>query len=498
MRPLLATGAYTNRRTFYKGYAMSNVPTITPGPNDTERAPEGATETLPLITNVRATQQNGSTSDATEISDEEAYAKLKAKRAERRRKKLIRRGIAAGVVAATVLIAVVVTFVINARPAGTNGPVTDMVTEGTFTTTVEAKGQLKPISASVVSPSVDGTVASIKVSAGQSVNEGDVLMTIKNDELDRNVAEAQRAVAAAQEDLANAQKAVAAAQAAPATDTDAAGASGASGGADTSADTSAISSAQRNLASAQATLDQANAKAAERTVTAPSSGSIVELNAKVGATVTGGMIMGEGDTTGGKQCMQIADLSKMKVTVQVGEKDIAKIAVGQSANVTYPAFPDIVSQGTVTTIASVANSDSTYGGGGSVTYNVDILIDAPDARLKPGMTAEVSVVTEQLDDVVMVPTMALMTEDGEHYYVNVATDGEGKEMRRVKVTIVTQNDNDAVVGKTQVKRDDQGNEINADVPVTKLRDGDTLIVDTGAGMTADGDDSGSMSADEGL
>ncbi|MGN8903275.1 efflux RND transporter periplasmic adaptor subunit [Collinsella sp. HCP28S3_E5] len=477
---------------------MSNVPTITPGPNDTERAPEGATETLPLITTVHATQQNGSTSDATEISDEEAYAKLKAKRAERRRKKLIRRGIAAGVVAAIVLIAVVVTFVINARPAGTNGPVTDMVTEGTFTTTVEAKGQLKPISASVVSPSVDGTVASINVSAGQSVNEGDVLMTIKNDELDRNVAEAQRAVAAAQEDLANAQKAVAAAQAAPATDTDAAGASGASGSTGTSADTSAISSAQRNLASAQATLDQANAKAAERTVTAPSSGSIVELNAKVGATVTGGMIMGEGDTTGGKQCMQIADLSKMKVTVQVGEKDIAKIAVGQSANVTYPAFPDIVSQGTVTTIASVANSDSTYGGGGSVTYNVDILIDAPDARLKPGMTAEVSVVTEQLDDVVMVPTMALMTEDGEHYYVNVATDGEGKEMRRVKVTIVTQNENDAVVGKTQVKRDDQGNEINADVPVTKLRDGDTLIVDTGAGMTADGDDSGSMSADEGL
>ena len=297
------------------------------------------------------------------------------------------------------------------------------------------------------------------------------------------------------EELAtNAQKAVAAAQAAPAIDADAVGASGASG----TADTSAVSSAQRNLASAQATLDQANAKAAERTVTAPSSGSIVELNAKVGATVTGGMIMGEGDTSGGKQCMQIADLSKMKVTVQVGEKDIAKIAVGQSANVTYPAFPDIVSQGTVTSIASVANSDAANGGGGSVTFNVDILIEAPDARLKPGMTAEVSVVTEQLNDVVMVPTMALMTEDGEHYYVNVATDGEGKQTRRVKVTVLTQNDNDAVVGKTQVKRDDQGNEINPNVPVTKLRDGDTLIMDTGADMTADGGDTGSMSADEGM
>lgn len=477
---------------------MPNVPTITPGPDDTERTPEGATETIPLITNVHADKQSERTNDTAEISDEEAYAKLKAKRAERRRKKLIRRGIAAGVIGAIALISIVATLVINAQPQGASGPVTDMVTEGTFTTTVEAKGQLKPISSSVGSPSVDGTVDSINVQAGQSVNEGDVLMTIKNDELDRNVAEAQRAVAAAQEDLANAQKAAAAAQATPTTDAD--GASAAAGVSAASTDTNAVSAAQRSLASAQANLDQANAKAASRTVTAPSSGSIVELNAKVGATVTGGMIMGESDTSGGKQCMQIADLSKMKVTVQVGEKDIAKIAVGQSANVTYPAFPDIVSQGTVTAIASVANSDAANGGG-SVTFNVDILIEAPDARLKPGMTAEVSVVTEQLDDVVMVPTMALMTEDGEHYYVNVATDDEGKQTHRVKVTVVTQNDNEAVVGKMQIKRDDQGNEINPGVPVTKLRDGDTLVMGTGADATADGGygaDSGSMSDDEGM
>lgn len=475
---------------------MSKVPTINPGPDDSDRMPQDATETLPIISAADTKQPQTSLDDSTDISDEEAYAKLKAKRAERRRKKLIRRGIAVGVVVAIALIAIIATLVINAQPAGTNGPVTDMVTEGTFTTTVEAKGQLKPISASVVSPSVDGTVEKINVQAGQSVNEGDVLMTIKNDALDSAVSEAQRAVAAAQEDLNNAKVALAAAQAAPTTDSN-----GSTGPSDANANANAVSTAQRNLASAQAALEQATAKAAERTVKAPSSGSIVELNAKVGATVTGGMIMGESDTSGGKQCMQIADLSKMKVTVQVGEKDIAKIAVGQSANVTYPAFPDIVSQGTVTAIASVANSDAANGGGGNVTFNVDILIEAPDARLKPGMTAEVSVVTEKLDDVVMVPTMALMTEDGEHYYVNVATDDEGKQTHRVKVAVVTQNDNEAVVGKTQVKRDDQGNEINPNVPVTKLRDGDTLVMDTGADATADGGysaDSGSMSADEGM
>lgn len=469
---------------------MSKVPTINPGPDDSDRMPQDATETLPIISAADTKQPQTSLDDSTDISDEEAYAKLKAKRAERRRKKLIRRGIAAGVVGAIALIAIVATLVINAQPQGASGPVTDMVTEGTFTTTVEAKGQLKPISASVVSPSVDGTVEKINVQAGQSVNEGDVLMTIKNDALDSAVSEAQRAIAAAQEDLNNAKVALAAAQAAPTTDSD-----GSTGPSDANANANAVSTAQRNLASAQAALEQATAKAAERTVKAPSSGSIVELNAKVGATVTGGTIMGEGDTSGGKQCMQIADLSKMKVTVQVDEKDIAKIAVGQSANVTYPAFPDIVSQGTVTAIASVANSDSGSGSGGSVTFNVDILIEAPDSRLKPGMTAEVSVVTEKLDDVVMVPTMALMTEDGEHYYVNLATDSEGKKTRRVKVTVVTQNDNEAVVGKTQVKRDDQGNEINPDVPVTKLRDGDTIVTDTGTGMTADGGDN--MPADEG-
>ena len=77
---------------------MPNVPTITPGPDDTEHTQEGATETIPLITNVHVDKQNERANDAAEISDEEAYAKLKAKRAERRRKKLIRRGIAAGVV----------------------------------------------------------------------------------------------------------------------------------------------------------------------------------------------------------------------------------------------------------------------------------------------------------------------------------------------------------------------------------------------------------------
>ena len=60
---------------------MPNVPTTTPGPDDTEHTLEDVTETIPLITDVHAEKQNERINDTAEISDEEASAKLKAKRA---------------------------------------------------------------------------------------------------------------------------------------------------------------------------------------------------------------------------------------------------------------------------------------------------------------------------------------------------------------------------------------------------------------------------------
>ena len=435
------------------------------------------TEVIPVI---KPADQATTPGDAQ--TEEEVYAALKAKRAERRKKKLIRRGIVAGVVAAVVIIAVIAVTALSAKPEDESKPVTDRVIEGTYLTTVDAKGSLKPISSSVVSPTVDGTIESINVSVGQQVSAGDVLMTIKNDELDRNVADAQRTLRGAQEDLVAAQKAYNNAVNAPkVTDED-----GNVQQTDTTSLQNAVSTAQRAVETAQAALDTANGKAAERTVTAPTSGSIVEMNAKVGASVSGGVVIGDGNSQSGKQCMQIADLSQMKVTVQVGEEDIAKVAAGQNANISYPAFTDIMSQGSVTSIGSIASSSSEGSSGSGVTFDVDILISEPDSRLKPGMTAQVSIVTEQLDNVVMVPVEALQTDDGMNYYVNVATDDTGETTRRVNVTVVTKNSDSAVVGKSKAIKDEQGNETNPDIPVTKLKDGQTIVTSAG-GSSSDSD-----------
>lgn len=410
-----------------------------------------------------------------EGTDAEAYAALKTKRAERRRKKLIHRAIIAGIAGAVILGGAVAINVLNRQPEQIMEAVTDFALQGTFTTVIDSKGTLQPMSSTVITPEVTGQIESINVVAGQQVNEGDVLMTIKNPELDRAVAEAERALKQAKAELSLAQQTLNQAKQASSQPTNDPTVQPVD---DTASAQAAVNTAQAGVESAQAAYDDAVAKAALRTVKAPASGSIVALNAQVGADVSDS-IGGANGTSG--PLMQIADLSKMKVTIQVNEQDIVSVAVDQTAVITCPAFPDITMSGRVTAIASIASGDSSMmsydGMGGSPTFAVDILIDAPDARLKPGMTAEVSLTTQQLDNVVMVPAMALLTDDGESYYVNVETDPETHASERVDVDVIAKNDDFAVIGKPSGAAADQ----NPDMPESPLSDGDVLVIAGGAG-----------------
>lgn len=414
-----------------------------------------------------------------EGSDAEAYAALKAKRAERRRKKLIHRAIVAGISGVLVVGGAVVVSALNQQPEQTMEAVTDFATQGTFSTIIDAKGTLKPLSSTVITPEVTGQIESINVVAGQTVAEGDTLMTIKNPELDRAVTEADRALKQARSDLGLAQQALndAKAHASQPSEDQLGGASDVTGA------QQAVNAAQAQVETAQAAYNDAVAKAALRTVKAPAAGSVVALNAQVGADVAESL--GGAGATG--PLMQIADLSKMKVTIQVEERDIAHVAVDQTATITCPAFPDLTLTGRVTSIASIASTDTanmSYDGMGSPTFAVDILIDAPDARLKPGMTAEVSLTTQQIDNVIMVPITALLTDDGENYYVNVETDPETHAAERLDVQVVAKNDDFAVVGKPADAPADQ----NPDMPESPLADGDTLVIAGGMMPEVDGMD----------
>lgn len=410
--------------------------------------------------------------------DAAAYEALRARRAERRRKKLVRRGIALGAVAVIAIAGFALANVLNQQPEQTFEPITDIAMAGTYTSEVDARGSLEPLSSTAISPTVDGTIAEVRVAAGQQVAAGDVLMVINNPELDVAVADAERALAAARDDLAASQRALREAKQAasqPAAVDPETGMPLESAPVDTAAAQDAVNASQRALESAQAAYDQAVARVAERTVTAPIAGSVVSVNAQVGASTSDPSASG-----GTGPLMQIADLSQMKTTIQVSEEDIARVATGQQATVTFPAFDDIVLEGTVQNIASIASGagDMMYSGdGSSVTFAVDVLLPAPDPRLKPGMTASVALTTERYDNVVMVPTMALMTDDGQSYYVMRETDPETHEAERVDVTVATRNNDYAVVGANgPAEVTGPGGTPLAEAPLT---DGDVLVISTG-------------------
>ncbi len=419
-------------------------------------------------------------------SDAEAYAKLKAKRAQRRRKKLIRRGIALGICVVLVAVGFGVAALLSQSDETEAEAEYDFATQGTYTTEVSAKGNLKPLSSTVISPSVDGTISEVKVVQGQSVSAGDTLLVMKNDDLDREVTEAQNTLKSAQAELASAQAALKQASIPQVSYDEENNATTTPG--DTASAQEAVNSAQRSVDQATSALEQAQAKAAARTVTSPAAGSIVDLNAQVGASVTGGS-MATSDGNGAKTLMQVADLSQMKVTIQVSEEDIAQVAQGQTAKVTFPAFSDLELDGTVQSIASIASSNGSEGSG-SVTFDVEVLIPQPDARLKPGMTAQVKLQVEKLDNVVMVPTTALKTDDGQNYYVEKQSDSTG-ETKRVDVTIVTENEDSAVIGRPQesAATDDPNSEAAAtSLPEAPLKDGDALLISSGSGTSSDASD----------
>ena len=430
---------------------------------------------------------------ALDPEEQDAYEQLKRMRAQRRRKKMIRRGIVAGVIAVVALAIGIWRLVSTQQPEQTVQVVTQPVYSGPFTSEVTGSGSIKPLSSTVVSPGIDGTVDEVKVVAGQQVSEGDVLFTIKNDDLDRAISEADRNVrtAKSQLDQANQQlsqasqqlkDAKAALSSAGSTTTDAVDASGAKEAVNSAQQAydsakSGVDSAKIQVESANEAKQKAQEQADKRTVKAPSSGSVIELNAQPGASVAQASA---GATGGGSGALcQIADLSQMTVTVQINEVDINKIQVGQAATATFSAVSDATLDATVRSVATTSSSDASgagyggYGGGNGVTYAVDLVIPTPDQRLKPGMTANVSIVTTSIDNALVVPTAAVNDLGDGTGMLLVEDDAETHSAHTVTVNVLATNGSEMAVEPAEG---------------STLSDGDAVIVSgsEAANVTGDG------------
>ncbi|MEO8326107.1 MAG: efflux RND transporter periplasmic adaptor subunit, partial [Nitrospirota bacterium] len=165
--------------------------------------------------------------------------------------------------------------------------------------------------------------------------------------------------------------------------------------------TTAFESAQAQLEvsgaqikQAQALLDTADLDLRYTVIRSPVNGIVIARNVEVGQTVTAGF-------TTPNIFLIALDLTKMQVDTNVSESDIGGIKEGQEALFTVDTYPEVDFRGVVRQIRNAPIIVQNV-----VTYDVVVEVDNRDLRLKPGMTANVSITVARMDDVLMVPNAA--------------------------------------------------------------------------------------------
>ena len=153
--------------------------------------------------------------------------------------------------------------------------------------------------------------------------------------------------------------------------------------------------AEAQVKQARAQLDTAKVNLEYTTIHSPVNGIVISRNVDVGQTVAASFQA--------PVLFQVAkDLTKMQVDTNVSESDIGGITEGKSATFGVDAYPNQVFKGTVTQVRNAPITVQNV-----VTYNVVIGVDNTDLRLRPGMTASVSIIVARREDVLRIPNQAL-------------------------------------------------------------------------------------------
>lgn len=146
---------------------------------------------------------------------------------------------------------------------------------------------------------------------------------------------------------------------------------------------------------ARASLQLARTNLQYTRILSPVDGMVISRNVDVGQTVAASFQT--------PTLFNIAqDLTQMQIDTNIDEADIGKIVVGQPVQFSVDAYPDIVFNGKVSEIRSAPTTVSNV-----VTYVVVIKVDNPEFKLKPGMTANVTIIIDQKQGVLKIPNAAL-------------------------------------------------------------------------------------------
>ncbi len=262
-----------------------------------------------------------------------------------------------------------------------------------ITTSVTATGTIEPVTSVDVGTQVSGIVSKLYVDYNSVVKAGQVIAELDRTNLLSTLASAQANLKSAQSDLDYQKvnyeryKALYDQGLISANDFDQARLS--------------YVRAQQTVAQQQESVKRAQTDLGYATITSPIDGVVLSKEVEEGQTVA--------SSFNTPTLFKIAkDLTDMRVIADVDEADIGEVKEGQRVSFTVDAYPNDTFEGRVTQVRQQATTESNV-----VTYEVVISAPNQDLKLKPGLTANVTIFTLELNDVLAVPAKALRFKPSE-------------------------------------------------------------------------------------
>jgi HlyD family secretion protein len=221
-----------------------------------------------------------------------------------------------------------------------------------------------------------------------------------------------------------------------------------------------------NLEAADARIAEAKEMLSYTTILSPINGVVTRVNAKVGEMVMTGTMNNPGTVI-----MEVSDRSRMLVVAQVDEADVGGIEVGQEADVTVQAFPNVKFRGKVSEIAlkhRFSDNRTRY-------YRTEILLDNdPNVeKLYTGLTADVDIETRRHTDVIKVPSQAILAREIDGLPVEIRDKSSELDKGKKFGTVVYRyNDGKAKVTPVQAGQSD----LTHTIILSGLKEGDKVVV----------------------
>ena len=329
---------------------------------------------------------------------------------------------------------------------------TEKTGKRTITETVNASGKVYPEIEVKVSPDISGEIVQLDVAEGDSVRKGQVIARIYADIYNSQRDQAAAVVTQSQAQVSNSQAQLGALKATldqaevtykrqkqlldekviSRAEFEQADQAFKTARANYSAAVEGIRGTQASVQSARAQLMRANKDVGRATLIAPMDGVVSLLAVKKGERVVGTAQMA------GTEMLRVADMSVMEVRVNVGENDIPKVDLNDSALIEVDAYTNRKFKGIVTKIASsntTAASSQSASGTDVTNYEVhirllpesyqDLLAESKSKKspFRPGMNASADIQTKTHTNVLAVPINAVTTRDRNGDKVNTGKEG---------------------------------------------------------------------------